>query len=102
RRSSDLRESFMRSTSSFLDELKLRASYGASGNDRVGNFQYLTGYAYGQTYMLGAGPQQGIASTGLANPLLTWEKTEIYNVGIDFSFYKKKMFGAVEAYYRER
>ena len=85
-----------------LDNLKLRASYGQSGNDAVGNFQYLSGYAYGATYLLGSDPQQGLVSTGLANPNLTWERMKISNLGIDFSFLNRKLYGEADAFYRER
>ncbi len=94
-------EGFMKEIKN-LDNLKIRTSYGESGNDGVGNFQYLSGYAYGQTYILGAGPQQGLVSTGLANPYLTWEKIKIYNVGMDFSFWKRKLYGEFDVFYRER
>lgn len=95
------KEGFMAQFSK-LDNLKLRASYGQSGNDAVGNFQYLAGYQYGQTYMLGSGPLQGLVSTGLANPYLTWEKMKISNLGVDFSFLNRKLYGEINAFYRER
>jgi TonB-linked SusC/RagA family outer membrane protein len=95
------RESFMNGIKN-LDNLKIRASYGESGNDGVGNFQYLSGYAYGSTYILGSGPQQGLASTGLANPDLTWERVKIYNAGAEFSFWKRKLYGEADVFYRDR
>ena len=69
-------ESFFKQLT-FIDNLKLRVSYGQSGNDAVGNFQYLSGYAMRGTYLLGDTPVSGRYSTGLANPLLTWEKMSI-------------------------
>ena len=94
-------ESFMKGIN-ILDNLKIRASYGESGNDGVGNFQYLTGYQYGLTYILQNTTQQGIVSTGLANPNLTWEKIKIYNAGFDFSLWKRKLYGEGDVFYRER
>jgi TonB-linked SusC/RagA family outer membrane protein len=85
-----------------LDNLKLRASYGESGNDGVGNFQYLTGYQYGLLYILDNNVQQGIVSTGLANPNLTWEKISTYNFGFDFSLWNGKIYGEGDVFYRER
>lgn len=85
-----------------LDDLKLRASYGESGNDGVGNFQYLAGYQYGHTYILDNAVQQGLVSTGLANLYLTWEKIIIYNAGFDFSLNKKKLYGEADIFYRKR
>jgi len=87
----------------FIDELKLRTSYGSSGVDDLGNlgdFQYLTGYLFASQWLIGNGTQVGIASTGLANPNLTWEKIKIYNIGTDFSFWGGKLFGTAEAFYR--
>ncbi|WP_299465058.1 TonB-dependent receptor [Mucilaginibacter sp.] len=83
-----------------IDELKLRASYGSSGIDNVGNFQYLTGYQFNGTWLIGNNTLPGIASTGLANPNLTWEKINIYNLAADFSFFNRKLFGTAEVFYR--
>ena len=94
-------EGFMKSIQN-VDNIKLRVSYGESGNDAVGNFQYLSGYAYGLTYVIDAGPQQGLVSTGLANPNLTWEKMKIYNAGADFSFWKRRLYGEFDVFYRTR
>ncbi len=94
-------ESFMKPFK-YLDNLKLRASYGQSGNDAVGNFQYLTGYGFDGSYMLGENVIPGIYSTGLANFLLTWERISISNVGVDFSFLNRKIYGTAEAFYRLR
>ena len=98
-------ESFMQGIN-HLDELKLRLGYGQSGNDGVGNYQYLSGYnlttGFGGTYLYGAsGPQQGLISAGLANPNLTWEKINIYNAGIDFSLYDRKLYGSADVFYRK-
>lgn len=94
------KEKFM-SRADFLDNLKLRLSYGQSGNDGVGNFQYLTGYNIGHTYLFDTS-LQGIVSKGLANPNLTWEQINISNIGVDFSFFGRKLYGEIDAFYRER
>ena len=44
----------------------------------------------------------GLISTGLANPDLTWEKIKISNLGVDFSFLNRKLYGEIEAFYRQR
>ena len=101
------KENFMRKVSS-LDLLKLRASYGKSGNDGVGNFQYLSGYQlsafpFGGSYGFGAGNiLPTLVTTGLANPKLTWEEITIYNAGIDFSFRGRKLYGSFDVFYRTR
>lgn len=96
-------ESFMGNIS-FLEHLKLRASYGQSGNDGVANFAYLAGYAVSgiDSYIFGSTPVKGLYATGLANPLLSWEKMTIYNAGVDFTFTDRKIYGTAEYFYRDR
>lgn len=100
-------ESFMKNFSQ-LDALKIRASYGKTGNDAVGNFQYLSGYVL-STFPVGGsylyGPSNALPtleSTGLANPHLTWEEFSIYNFGLDFSFWGGRFYGTGDAFYRIR
>lgn len=90
-----------------LDALKLRASYGASGNDNVGNFAYIAGYEIsdkntGGSYIWGSNRYLGILSKGLSNSNLTWEKLKIYNLGTDFSFWNGKFYGSIDAFFRRR
>lgn len=88
-----------------FDNLKLKASYGESGNDAVGNFQYLAGYAFRNvkgTYLFGNTNKVGIYPTGLANPDLTWEEMSLYNMGLEFSMWKRKLYGEADVFYRER
>jgi TonB-linked SusC/RagA family outer membrane protein len=93
-------ESFMKNISA-IDELKIRGSYGSSGLDNVGGFQYLSGYQFDGQWLIGANTQVGLVSTGLANPNLTWETIKIYNLGTDFSLWKRKLFGEADVFYRE-
>jgi TonB-linked SusC/RagA family outer membrane protein len=94
-------ETFMHSVQ-FIDNLKIRAGYGESGNDGVGNFQYLSGYHFDPTYYFGSGPEQSLTATGLANPNLTWEKIKIYNAGFEFSVLKRQLYGEADVFYRTR
>ena len=84
------------------DNIKFRASFGQSGDDGIGNYQYYAGYAFDMSYILGDEIIQGIYSTGLANSILSWEKISIYNLGIDYSFFNRKLFGTIEGFYRLR
>lgn len=100
-------ESFIKDNIKGIDDLKLRLSYSQTGNDAVNNFQYLTGYSFGSdsryvNYVIGGGTKKALLSTGLANPYLTWEEMTIYNIGMDFSFWNKKLYGTLEAFYRNR
>lgn len=94
-------ESFMKKFKA-IDNIKLRASFGQSGNDNVGSFKYLAGYAFDGSYKIGDAIKSGLYAVGLANPILTWEKMKIYNGGIDFSFFNRKLYGTMEAFYRVR
>ncbi len=85
-----------------LDHLKVRGSAGQSGDDGIGNYQYYAGYSYDMAYILGDEILQGLYSTGLANPILSWERISIYNGGIDFSFFDRKLHGTIEGFYRLR
>ncbi|WP_185211599.1 SusC/RagA family TonB-linked outer membrane protein [Sphingobacterium mizutaii] len=96
------RESFM-DKYEYIDNLKLRVSYGQSGNDAIGNFQYLSGYQIGALpYILGPGSQSALESRGLANPYLTWEKIKTSNLGVDFSFFQSLLYGEADIFYRLR
>ncbi len=95
------KENFM-SQCTGVDQLKLRASFGSSGYDYNGNFQYLAGYNIGGKYQWGNEFVQGLSPTSLANPFITWEQMKIYNAGVDFSFLNRKLYGSVEGFYRDR
>jgi TonB-linked SusC/RagA family outer membrane protein len=94
-------EDFMRNAGA-VEFLKLRASYGASGYDAVGNFLYLNGFSIGRQYQWGDRFVTGLTTTGMANPLLTWEKMSVYNGGVDFSIANRTLYGTAEAFYRKR
>lgn len=95
------KEEFLAS-SDWIDNLKLRASYGESGDDSIGNYQYYAGYSYDMSYILGSTVYQGLYATGLANPILSWERLKIYNAGIDYSFFGNKLVGEIDGFYRLR
>src|SRR3546814_8091554 len=46
--------------------------------------------------------EQGIATTGLANPYLSWEEIAISNVGLDFQLFNRKLYGEFDLFYRTR
>lgn len=83
-------ESFLKDNFSWIDNLKLRASYSKSGNDNVEAFKFLTGYEIltdpTQVYVFGSDVSRLIRSTGLPNPDITWLDMTSYNVGLDGSF----------------
>ncbi len=80
---------------SWLDDLKLRASYGLTGNERIGNFQYLA--SWGATTAYNGIPAVGPATLG--NPNLGWEQTTEFDVGADFAFLAGRIQVTFDYYY---
>ena len=89
-------EEFLKN-SSLVSSLKLRASYGSTGNDQIGNFDALGLYGGGGIYNGGA----GISYTQLANPILKWERNITTNLGLDFGFFENRITGSLEVYNKE-
>lgn len=95
-------EPWMASLSS-LNNLKLRASYGMTGNNGI-PYQAALQVLSGANYVTGAG--SGVLVNGsanisetLANPKISWEKTHEYNGGIDLGLWNNRVSASVDAYY---
>ncbi|NOY46913.1 MAG: TonB-dependent receptor [Chlorobi bacterium] len=83
--------------SHILSLLKLRASWGVTGNAGIGNFasrSLFQGSSYNQ--------KAGLAPTQLGNPNLKWERTSQIDVGINFGFFKNNRIGGVIDYYKKK
>lgn len=80
-----------------ISALKLRASYGSTGNDQIGNFDGLGLYGGGGIY----NGSSGIAYTQLANTNLQWERNITTNFGIDFGLFDNRVTGTVEVYSKD-
>ena len=80
-------EAFM-SDVTFLDNLKIRGSYGEMGNDAVNPFQYLTSYAYDDNYVIGNSDVIGLVQSGVPNPNITWEVAKSTNLGFDATLWE--------------
>ncbi len=84
-------EPFMESLK-FISNLKVRASWGISGNDRIGNYIFAQTYNPGIDYVLGNDATVvGVAITSLANPSIQWEQTEQYDIGLDLSLFDNRV-----------
>ena len=98
-------EEFMKKAS-WIDFLKVRASYGLVGSDNVSSrFPYLAFYGGGSVYDFGNnfGTNVGGTSEGnLANANLTWEKARKLNVGIDFTTLNQRLALTIDAFYEYR
>ena len=92
-------EPFLSERYKWLDQLKIRVSYGSTGNRTIGRYQTLARIAGGYNYITGSGTSlytQNISS--LASPNLKWETTTGLNLGLDFSILQQKIFGSVDYY----
>ncbi len=67
----------------FINELKLRASYGVLGNDNVAMFQYLNNYSFNSQVVLGPGIVPAIDLTKLANSQIHWEEARKTDIGVE-------------------
>ena len=108
-------ESWFRDNVNWVNQLKLRASWGKNGNENIGNFRYASLMDGGQNYYFGRGwdvatanfastMQYGASAGALANPNIRWEESEQIDLGLDarllndrlsfgIDYYKKKTNG---------
>ncbi len=96
-------EDFLKNNNT-LSDLKLRLSYGVTGNqDGIGYYSYLpiyslttndTRYQFGNTFYNGYTPSAYDTS-------LKWETTDAFNGGFDFGFFNQRLFGSIDVYYRK-
>lgn len=95
-------EPFMKATSSWLDDLKLRYDFGVTGNQDIGNYLSLSTYrSFG--YWQYAGTRFKVwGPNGNVNSDLRWEKGYNQNVGIDFSFLKYRISGSLNYFNRHQ
>lgn len=97
-------ENFLKN-SSVVDFLKLRASYGILGNDRLGGerFLYLQSYYVSGSAVFGnANIQPAIVEGRLSNPNVTWETVKKLNIGLDATFWQGKLTAVVDYFFDKR
>ena len=92
-------EAFMQSVD-WLSNLKLRLSYGQTGNDTVSPYSTNGTIAGSQYYSFGTNTVIGTYPNNIRNDKLGWERTSEYNVGVDFGFFDNRISGSVEYYNR--
>ena len=91
-------EPWMDNAHSWLDQLKLRYSFGTAGNNNIPSGQLMKQYAASTTAWLSMTNNIFTAGKILNNPDLTWETTYTHNIGLDFSLFQSRLSGSVEAY----
>lgn len=90
-------EEFMDPTASWLSNLKVRASYGALGNNSVGNYEAIPLYSIDR-YVLNGDIAQAITQSSIVNERLTWEKTYVANVGLDIDLFRNRLSGTIDVF----
>ena len=94
-------EPFMASTQNWLSNLKLRLSYGVTGNcDGIGNYATQQTVAGPVTYPYGGTYTSGYYASSIVNKELKWETSKEYNIGIDFGFLGGRINGTVDWYHK--
>ena len=77
----------------WVDELKLKMSYGENGNDQIGAYRYINYYN-----IVNSNDNAALVPATLGNPDISWEKNGKFNVGVDFSFWNGRLTGGIEYY----
>jgi TonB-dependent starch-binding outer membrane protein SusC len=91
-------EEFMQSLGNFFSDVKLRASYGTIGNNRIGNFLYTTMFEPTSFYGVNNNQVIGYEANSLANENLQWEATVSRNIGLDFGLFHNQLQVYVDVY----
>ncbi len=89
-------ENFIKDNIGVLSDLKLRTSYGVTGNGNIDNFASRTLY-------IGTGAYNGVGGinpSGLGDDGLTWEENQTINLGLDFGLWRNRVAGTVEVFRR--
>lgn len=97
------REGFMKDQN-VVSYLKLRASYGNLGNERIGNYPYQTTMSFTSPSVFSGGSVigvQGVTNSKLAIEDITWETTTTYDVGMDLNFLRDRLTLNFDWYYKK-
>ncbi len=92
-------EPFMKDAQKWLDNLKLRVSFGTSGNDQISSGLTETLWTTGTATVNGESVTTYMPASTLGNPDLKWETTISRNLGLDFSFLNGKVRGSIDYYW---
>ncbi|HEU4608113.1 MAG TPA: TonB-dependent receptor, partial [Chitinophagaceae bacterium] len=90
------KESFMQSIS-WINQLKLRGSYGSVGNDNgIGLYPFRALYDFANN-----SAEPGFLQSSVENPELTWEKNTQFDLGVDFALFSNRLSGSIEYFNRQ-
>ncbi len=91
-------ESWMESASEWLNNLKVRASYGVAGNNNIAAGQYMKIYSSNTELWMNGFNSYWTPGNSLNNTDIKWETTYTYNIGIDFGFWNNRINGTIDLY----
>jgi TonB-dependent starch-binding outer membrane protein SusC len=97
-------EDFFKNNVSFINNLKIRGSWGQTGNDRIAEYQYLATYGYiqGRSYVYNGADAKILNETKVPNPNVTWEIANQSNIGFDANFLNNKFNLSFDYFYNIR
>jgi TonB-linked SusC/RagA family outer membrane protein len=106
-------ESFVKNNLAFVNNIKLRASYGKMGDDGALNYQFISGYDYPNTagyrekyyptgYMMNGIYTNALGFRAAANPNITWYTVNTLNIGLDVDLWKSKLGFTFDYFDRKR
>ena len=95
-------EEFIKTNLRNLEMLKLRASYGESGNLAGEAFQYMSGYKMKTNSAYFGNPTIGVEEMNQSNPFITWEKAKKFNMGVDAVLWRGLLSFSVDYFYDKR
>lgn len=84
----------------WISQLKLRGSWGALGNNAVGNYEYQSVFNK-DNYVLNSSIAQGLAILSISNADITWETTYVTDFGLDFAFLQSRLSGSFDWYHKD-
>jgi TonB-linked SusC/RagA family outer membrane protein len=93
-------ESFIKNIES-ISALKIRASWGVTGNQEIGNYLSLETYATGNSAVFNDTQIATTSPTRISNPNLKWEAAEQINFGLDYGFLKNRITGSIEYFVKD-
>ena len=91
-------EDFMESTKNWLDNLKLRYSFGTAGNNNIPAGKIQMEYSAHTSSYISQGQVYWGGTTDMPNDHLKWETTYSHNLGLDYSFWRSRLYGSLEVY----
>lgn len=96
-------EEFWKEKISFINYFKIRGSWGQTGNDRIEEYQYLSSYGFGHSYIFDHGLEtKTLNELRVPNPNVTWEVANQTNIGFDAQLFGEKLTLSADYFYNLR